>query len=123
MERVQAVLYWAIVASVSSHLFCCVLPTVISVIGLVTGLGFFSGIMPFYENIHEMIHHSEKPILFFSATMLALGWTIQAYSARIDCHDTGCSHGSCSPKKKRAAFILKIATVLFAFNLGVFFLH
>lgn len=123
MERIQAALYWVIMVSVSSHIFCCVLPTVISVAGLLTGVGVFSGIMPFYENIHEMIHESEVPLLVFSGSMLAFGWAVQAYSARIDCHDTGCHHGSCSPRKKRAATILKIATVLFVFNLGVFVFH
>ncbi|MCB9989676.1 MAG: hypothetical protein H6868_10160 [Rhodospirillales bacterium] len=123
MERVQAALHWMIVVSASSHIFCCVLPTVIGMAGLLTGMGFFSGLMPVYESFHEIIHTMEQPLLVFSAVMLTVGWVMQAYSWQIDCHDTGCHHGACAPKKNRAALILKIATVLFVVNTGVFFLH
>lgn len=117
MERIQSVLYWVIVVSASSHIFCCVLPTAVSLLGLVTGVGMISSSLPWFEHVHHVIHRYETPLLVFSGMMLALGWGVQMYSQHIDCHDTGCTHGSCAPQKKRAALILYIATGLFVFNI------
>jgi hypothetical protein len=53
--------------------------------------------------------------------ILALGWMVDVISRRVDCHDTGCGHGPCRPKKKRAHVVLQIATVLFAVNIAIYF--
>jgi len=39
---------------------------------------------------------------------------------KADCHDTGCCHGPCGPRKSAADKILIVATVLMALNVGVY---
>ncbi len=116
MQRIQKALGWAILASETSHVFCCVLPTLAGLFSLLSGLGVIgvlpAGIMEF----HEIMHHWEVPMIVASGVILALGWALYMISQRIDCHDTGCVHGACAPKKNRTAQILKIATVLFVVN-------
>ena len=41
MERIQQVLHWTVIVSAGSHIFCCVLPTLVTVLSLIAGLGFF----------------------------------------------------------------------------------
>lgn len=116
MQRIQKALGWAILASETSHVFCCVLPTLAGVFSLLSGLGVI-GIMPAgIMEFHEIMHHWEVPMIVASGVILALGWAIYAVSVRLDCHDTGCVHGACAPNKNRTAQILKIATVLFVVN-------
>lgn len=116
MERIQKALAWAIVVSETSHVFCCVLPTLAGISSLLSGLGVVgvlpAGIMEF----HHIMHRWEVPMIAASGVILALGWAIYAVSVRLDCHDTGCVHGACAPKKNRTAQILKIATALFVIN-------
>lgn len=119
MKRIQATLHWVIVASAASHIFCCVLPTMFALVSFFTGLGLFS-VLPAFENLHHVLHSYEVPMIIMAAVMLSLGWSVQYYSWQIDCHDTGCGHGSCKPKKRRAEKMLLIATGLFVFNMAVF---
>lgn len=78
----------------------------------------------FMVGMHDFIHHWELPIIAFSGLVLLLGWGITWYSDKMDCHDTGCCHGSCAPKKGKAHLVLIGATVLFTFNLGIYlFVH
>ena len=120
MEKLQKRLYWAIIASEASHVFCCVLPTMFSVLSLFVGLGVV-GVMPgWLENIHEALHNWELPIIAFSGAVIAFGWSLDAYSRKVDCHNTGCHHGPCEGRKKRAHSILKAATILFIVNVTVY---
>lgn len=120
MQRIQKALGWAILASETSHVFCCVLPTLAGVFSLLSGLGVIgvlpTGIMEF----HHIMHQWEIPMIFASGLILALGWGLYGLSRRIDCHDTGCVHGDCAPKKDRTAMILKIASVLFVVNTAIY---
>lgn len=120
MKRIQTTLHWVIVASAASHIFCCVLPTLFAIISFITGIGMFSGLFPGFEAIHNSMHAYEIPLLVFAAVMLAIGWGVQYLSWTVDCHDTGCHHGSCKPKKRRAETMLVVASVLFAINMVVF---
>jgi hypothetical protein len=119
MQRIQKALGWAILASETSHVFCCVLPTLAGLFSLLSGLGVIgvlpAGIMEF----HHIMHRWEIPMIVASGVILALGWVLYVISQRIDCHDTGCIHGACAPKKNRTAKILKIATVLFVVNTSI----
>lgn len=117
MRRIQNTLHWVIVVSAASHIFCCVLPTVFALASFVTGLSMFSGLFPGFEHIHHIMHDYEMPLLVFAAVMLAIGWGVQYLSWKIDCHDTGCGHGSCKPKKRRAEKVLLLASALFSLNL------
>ena len=111
----------AVLASELSHVFCCVLPTLVTVLGALANLGLATAAPGFILEIHEFLHAYEMPIIVFSGVMVAMGWTIHLSSRRVDCHDTGCVHPPCTPKKDNNARILVIATVLFAINLVVFF--
>jgi len=119
-QSLQKSLMWAVVLSETSHVFCCVFPTIFSVIGLLAGLGVVAVMPPFMVSMHEMLHGWEVPMIVASGVILAIGWLAVWYSDRIDCHSTGCAHGACAPKKNRAHLVLKIATVLFVFNVFIF---
>jgi len=120
MDRLQRSIFWAVVAAESSHVFCCVLPTLFSIAGLLAGAGLI-GVMPWpLAELHDALHAYEVPVIVASAALLALGWALHALSLRMDCHDTGCGHGPCTPTKRRASRILVIATCLFVANLAVY---
>lgn len=120
MSKLKKTLYFTLILSEASHIFCCVLPTVFSVISLLAGLGMVGVIPLWLKDFHELMHHWEVPIIMFSAAILCLGWAIYLYSEDIDCHDHGCVHGPCGPKKKNSSLILKIATVLFLINVLIY---
>lgn len=121
MEKLQRTIFWTIVASESTHIFCCVLPTIFSLAGLLTGLGMIVTIPGWMTSIHETIHGWEIPVIIFSAVMLVFGWVLYFISRKIDCvEDAGCRHEPCAPKKKSALTILIIATALFTFNTSIY---
>jgi hypothetical protein len=120
MQKHQNKIFWALILSESTHVFCCVLPTVFSVLSLFAGLGLI-GVMPsFIVDLHALFHAWEVPMLIASGLILALGWWLYRFSRRIDCHDTGCHHGPCNPSKNKVSIILMIATGLFVVNLFVY---
>lgn len=121
MQKLQNTLFWTIVASETSHVFCCVLPTVVSLASLLSGLGLVSALPAGVLSFHDFMHRWEIPLIIFSGVVLALGWALHIISVRIDCHDSGCGHEPCAPKKRRTTGILKIATALFAVNTSVYF--
>lgn len=124
MKKLQKTLFWTILATQSSHVFCCGLPGVVSMLSLLTGLGMVSTLPPVLENLHESIHQYEVPILIFSGVILVLGWALDAMSHKIDCHDTGCTHPPCAPKKNSAHKILILSTLLFVINVAIYvFFH
>ena len=120
MQKPQKALYTAIIASETSHVFCCVLPTIFSILSLMAGLGLVTAMPVWLQSIHEILHHWELPMILVSGAIVAAGWALDAYARKIDCHNTGCHHGSCQPQKKRAHTILKVATVLFLINTSVY---
>lgn len=120
MKRTRTFLNGVVVLSELSHIFCCVLPTVFSIMGILVGLG-VAGAMPLWlGGLHDMIHEWEIPVIIMSGFVLILGWTVHNISERMDCHDTGCHHPPCGPQKKNSVLILRIATLLFAINISVF---
>lgn len=122
MQPLQKTLHAFLLATLSTHVFCCVLPTLVSFASLISGLGFLT-LSPAVEKIHEHLHQFELPVLVFSFVMLCLGWAIDIYVRRLHvdcCHHTGCAHELCTPKKNRAHLVLIIATLLFIINLAVY---
>lgn len=111
---------WAVILSESSHVFCCVLPTLFSVLSLMAGAGVISVMPGFMVEIHEVLHGYELPMIFVSAFILAVGWGLHWYSRSIDCHDTGCGHGPCDTKKDNTHLLLLGASVLFLINVTVY---
>ncbi len=116
----QKSMMWAVVLSEASHIFCCVFPTLFSVVGLLAGLGMVVALPGFMIELHNFLHNWEVPMIALSGAILVLGWVVTLYSEKIDCHDGGCGHGACAPRKKRAHVVLKIATVLFVFNVLIY---
>ena len=108
----------------TSHVFCCVLPVVFSVLSLMSGVGLISTMPTGLVWFHDVMHDYEVPMIIVSGVILLLGWALSWYAERIDCHDTphgGCHHEPCAPKKKRAHKVLIVASVLFTLNVLVYF--
>lgn len=122
MQKIQKALFWTIVASESTHVFCCVLPTLVSILSLVAGLSALSFLPASILRLHEMLHGYEVPIIIFSGAMLALGWVLHFYSEKLDCAvDACCSHEPCAPKKSKTFKVMIFASLLFFFNIAVYF--
>jgi hypothetical protein len=120
-KQIQKSVIWGVLAAESTHVLCCVFPTVFSLISLMVGLGLAAGMPAFMVTMHDWIHVWEVPIILFSGAMLALGWGVTLYADRMDCHDhAGCTHPPCAPKKHRAHLVLTIASILFAFNVTLY---
>jgi len=120
MEKLQKQINLAVIVAETSHVFCCVLPTVVSVLSLLTGLGVIGSLPVSLLVLHDFLHAWELPIIIASGVLIALGWGLLHYSRKIDCHDTGCGHEPCGPKKKKSSKLLLFATVLFVVNVGVY---
>lgn len=84
------------------------------------GLGLVSALPAGYVEFHDFMHIWELPMIVASGALLALGWGLYIYSKRVNCHDTGCSHGPCGPKKDKSRLILIVASALFFVNIGVY---
>lgn len=123
-EKLQKSLLWAVVLSESSHVFCCVFPTLFSLMGLLASFGLVVAMPGYVVELHDLMHAWEVPMILFSGIILVLGWIVVHYSEKMDCHDTGCGHGACGKSKKRAHLVLKVATVVFVANVLIYtFIH
>jgi hypothetical protein len=93
------------IASLLPHLFCCVLPILLSAIGLVA---------PGAAHIHIIPHYLEPWLFLFSALMLGLSWILVLRECRCGCD-------SCAkPKGHRIQkIILLCATAVFVLNIAV----
>lgn len=125
MQRIQKTIFWTILASETTHIFCCVLPTIVSIMSLLSGMGLIAVMPGWLDHFHNLMHGWELPIIMTSGLLLALGWGLYAISRRIDCRTDGdCRHEPCAPKKKHASHILMIATLLFVVNTAIYaFVH
>lgn len=120
IERIQKSLGWAIIATETSHIFCCILPTLFSLLSFAVGIGMIAAMPASLDTLHDVLHDWEMPLIVFSGAVISFGWLIHYIARRIDCHDTGCHHGSCTPRKRKAGRILKFATLLFLFNVLIY---
>lgn len=120
MQKLQKHLNVAIILAETSHIFCCVLPTVVSVMSLLVGVGLIGALPVSMLVVHDFLHVWELPIIIASGILIALGWCVLIQSRKVDCHDTGCGHEPCTPKKRRSSRLLEIATILFVINVTVY---
>ncbi|MFK7839180.1 MAG: hypothetical protein AB8B83_02520 [Bdellovibrionales bacterium] len=120
MEKLQRSLNVAVVLAEISHIFCCVLPTVVSVMSVLVGVGLIGSLPIGLLVLHDYLHDWEVPIIVGSGLLIAVAWLFVWCSHRVDCHDTGCEHGPCEPKKKKSSRLLKLATILFVINVSVY---
>ncbi len=122
MEKLNKGIFYSVIASESIHIFCCVLPTVFSVLNLLAGFGIIATMPTFMDNAHHMVHAYEIPMIILSALILISGWGLYFYSKRISCRTDGaCSHAPCAPKKDRTKLFMILATFLFFVNISVYF--
>lgn len=112
---------WAILLSELSHVFCCVLPTIVTLLGVLSNIGLIGAAPVFLTGLHETIHSYEIPIIVFSGVMVVMGWVFHLASRSVDCHDTGCVHPPCDSKKSGNSKILIVATLLFFINILIYF--
>lgn len=123
MEKINKGLFWTMVASESIHIFCCVLPTLFSVLSLMAGVGMIATLPGFINEAHHIIHAYEIPMIVVSGIILIIGWGVYIYSRRISCRTQGsCCHEPCAPKKDRTRLFMAIATLLFVVNVCVYFI-
>lgn len=122
MQRFHKHFGWAVLLSELSHVFCCVIPTLVTVLSALANVGLFivspDGML---VNIHNEMHAYEIPVIIFSGAMVVLGWVAHFLSRNVDCHDTGCGHPPCTPQKAKNSKVLVIASLLFAINIMVYF--
>lgn len=116
-------IFWTIIASESIHIFCCVLPTLFSILSLLAGAGMIMTLPHFIDEAHHLIHDYEIPIMVVSVFILTIGWFLHAYSRHMNCSDSNekCCHEPCAPKKDRTRLFMIIATLLFCVNATVYF--
>lgn len=123
MERVNKTIYTSIIASETMHIFCCVLPTLFSVVSLMAGMGMIATMPSFIEQAHHAIHAYEIPMIIISGLVLTLGWGLYGYSLKLNCTvDGACDHEPCAPQKDKTRLFMIVATVLFVVNVSVYFL-
>lgn len=120
MQRIQNIFHWTIIGSVLSHIFCCGLPTIVSAISLISGLGIMASMPAGLAALHDVLHAYEMPLIVFSGVMVSFGWVLHEISRRLDCRSTGCGHPPCAPKKKRSTKLLMFATALFLINAAAY---
>lgn len=121
LKKTQGIFSWVVILSECSHVFCCVLPSVFSIITLLAGIGVIGAMPIWMEVLHDTLHGYEISLMIFSGAVVLIGWGLHYISKKIDCHDTGCGHGACAPKKSRSEKILIAATMLFLLNVGIYF--
>ncbi|MBU0800032.1 MAG: hypothetical protein KKA05_03430 [Alphaproteobacteria bacterium] len=120
MQRFKTAIFWAVLVSETGHVFCCVMPTIVTVMSLLSGLGMLSVMPAGLLAFHDFMHEWEIPVIITSAVILLFGWVLHFISLKLDCHDTGCHHGECAPKKISTSKLLWIATGLFSVNLIIY---
>lgn len=120
MEKFRKTITIGILLSEFSHVFCCVLPTIFSVLTLLAGLGVLAAVPVVMIDLHVVLHEYELWVIGFSGALIAAGWGLHLYSLKVDCHDTGCHHPPCTPSKKKVSRFLVFASVLFAVNFLVY---
>ncbi len=123
MEKMRKGILYSVVASESIHIFCCVLPTIFSIMSLLAGMGMIATMPGFMDDMHHMIHDYEIPMIIASAVILVIGWALYAYAQKMDCSEEAstCCHEPCAPKKDRTKIVMIVATVLFIVNVSVYF--
>ena len=122
IQKLQKYVNSAIILSEASHIFCCVLPTVFSIVSLLAGLGMISAMPYWLQGVHDVMHKWEVPMIGVAGVVIALGWLLNWMTLKLDAHSEHCHHGGCTPKKQKSAnMILKVATVLFLVNIAIYF--
>lgn len=121
-DKLHHHLAFVVILTEASHIFCCVLPTLVTLISVLASFGVIAQVPVFMLDIHEALHAYELPIIGFSGLMLALGWVFYVISRRVECEKPHCEpHETiCAPHKNTAHRVLQIASLIFALNILVY---
>jgi len=122
MQKLQTTIFYSILASELGHVFCCVIPTVLSILTLAASYGMVVTIPGFALSYHNYIHTWEHLIIAISAALLVLGWSLFALNARLQIKHDCCSQTTCNKTRHKSKIIMIIATVLFLVNVSAYFL-
>src|SRR5262245_42082343 len=103
MEKIRKTALTAIIISEASHIFCCVLPTVFSLVSILSGAGIITTLPHGWVELHEVLHAYEIPMIVFSAAVLALGWGLHYYVEHMGPHEQHkhCCDGQCGPAEPK----------------------
>ena len=103
-------------ASAFSHLFCCFLPGVLSILTLIASSGAAAVTLEDF-GIPEAWHDD---IIKFSATVLIISGIMNFISWRIDCREDGnCTHEPCETKKNTYLKLYLFSVVFFFINVSI----
>ena len=99
---------FGIIATIAPHIFCCGVPMLLAVIGLIA---------PDAAHFHILPHWMDPWLFVFSGAMLGLSW----YMVGRDC---GCECEQCGGKysHKTQKIILSVITVVFIISLILHFI-
>ena len=117
---------WAVILTEVSHVFCCVLPTIVTLISVLASMGVAIQVPVLMLDLHDFLHHYEVGIIMLSGVMLAVGWALYMFSRRIECMKSHCEpHETvCAPQKNNTHTVLVVASVVFLINVSVYtFVH
>lgn len=96
-----------IFASIVPHIFCCGVPMLLAVVGLIA---------PDAAHFHILPHWMEPWLFIFSGGMLVLSWYLVGRDCGCDCDGCGGVHAHRTQK-----IILTVITVLFIISLILHF--
>ncbi|MDW2994911.1 MAG: hypothetical protein R8N24_02705 [Alphaproteobacteria bacterium] len=89
-------------ATIAPHIFCCGIPMLLAVVGLVA---------PDVAHFHLLPHWMEPWLFVFSGIMLGVSWWMVSHSCKCDCD-------CCAAKShRRQKIIMAIITVVFIVSL------
>lgn len=106
----------SVLAMSLSHILCCGIPAVLSIINLLAGIGLIATIPASMTGLHEILHDIELPMVVVSAALLVFGWAMHLSTYSMRCTSTGCEHPPCPKTKRRNMMLLSAASLLFAVN-------
>jgi hypothetical protein len=66
-KKWQRSIAWSIILAESTHVFCCVLPTVVTVMAVLASFGAMTQMPVFILDLHAALHGYEVPVIIFSA--------------------------------------------------------
>ena len=105
----------AVIAAGLSHVFCCVLPAVLSILSISTVFGASTTTVLNFEWFEAI----EEQVLIFSGVVLFISGLAQLVSWRVKCNASVCCHEPCEKRKNWAMRLFIFATVIYLFNLIV----
>ena len=96
-----------IIATIAPHIFCCGIPMLLAIIGLIA---------PDAAHFHILPHWMEPWLFLFSGAMLGLSWYLVLRDCSCNCEQCG---GKSSHRVQRT--VLSVITIIFIISLALHF--